>query len=81
MNIRQQIPWVVRKPNRAEPLAVIPRRKHQPDVYVHEDGTVSLAYLTRAEAQRIYDLAQTDIHLFPLCYALAQMLGIDEEAA
>lgn len=79
MNLLREIPWAIRHRNRPEPLAVIPRRRHRPDVFLHDDNTVSLAYLTRAEALRVYNLALTDVHLFPLCYALGQMLGIDQE--
>jgi hypothetical protein len=66
-----------RKPNRPTPMARIPRR--QPDVYDHDDGTVSIAYLSPAEARLVYECCCQSRKLFGLTFALGQMLGIDED--
>jgi len=65
-----------RHPNRPAPLDKFPV-KPPPDVTEHDDGRISFHHLTRAEAERILELAMNDRKLFPLCYALANVLGID----
>lgn len=77
IDLRKWYPSKVRHCNRNEPMRRIPRRK--PDIYLHDDGLVSLAHLTDAEARRLYALAVTDVHLYSLTYALGEMLGIDDE--
>ena len=70
-------PHVCARPNRPDPPEKIRPRC---DVEVWDDSdTVTIHHLTRAEAERLYRLAQTDIHLFPLCYVLNQMFRIDLE--
>ena len=77
VNLRRYAPSIVRHPNRPDPAPVIRPRC---DVIVwHDSDTVTLDHLTRAEAERLYRLAQTDVHLFGLCYVMEQVLGMREE--
>jgi len=79
VDLRRYASHVIRKPNRPDPSPVM---RCRPDVVVHHDSdTVSLEHLTRAQAERLYALALTDVHLFGLTYALGHMLGIDPEEA
>lgn len=66
-----------RHPNRPVPLDKFPAKPPACDVVEHDDGRISFEYLTRAEAERILELAMNDRKLFPLCYALANVLGIN----
>jgi len=61
------------KPNRPVPLDKFPAK---PAVVEHDDGRISFHHLTRAEAERILELAMHDRRLFPLTYRLGEILGI-----
>ena len=69
---------IVRHANRRPPAAKIVCK---PDVIRWNDSdTFTLDHLTRAEAERIYRLALTDVRLYGLTFALGQMLGYEEGA-
>lgn len=76
MDFRRLAPSMVRHPNRREPAE---RIRNRCDVIPHDDGRITLAYLTESELTRIHRLAQRDVHLFPLCYAIEAVLGINQE--
>lgn len=73
LNLRRHTPHLVRHINRAEPLAVIPRRK--PRIEHHEDGTWSIHNMPHGQLMRLYELTQTSRNLYPLTYHIEQLLG------
>lgn len=68
---------VFRHPNRRPPEPVI--RCKCDVVHWHDTDTFSIDHLTRTEAERIYRLAQTNVHLYALGYVLGRMLGHEQE--
>lgn len=77
MDFRRLAPSLVGKPNRPDPAPVI---RCKPDVIRwHDTDTVSLEHLTMAEAERLFRLSLTDVHLYGLSHALGTMLGYDME--
>lgn len=66
-----------RHPNRPEPPA---RIRPRCDVVRWDDtDTFTLDHLTRAEAERLFRLSLTCVHLYGLSHALGTMLGYDME--
>ena len=63
-------------PNRPDPIEKFPKRPPC-DVVEYDDGRISFHYLTRAEAERILELAINDPKLYGLTYALSTVLGIN----
>ena len=63
-----------RHPNRPAPLDKFPAK---PAVVEHDDGRISFHYLSRSQAERLFELCMNDRKLFPLTYDLGPILGID----
>lgn len=60
--------------NRRAPARRIRRREHP-----HDDDTFSFYYLTRSQAERLYELCCHERKLFRLTYDLEQFLGLDKD--
>lgn len=78
IDFRRLAPSKVRHINRPDPAPVI---RCKPNVIRwHDTDTVSLEHLTIAEAERMFRLSLTDVHLYGLSFALGTMLGYDMES-
>jgi hypothetical protein len=67
----------VRKPNRCKRAPAFVSKP--PDVFHHEDNTISIAYMTIGEATRIYHLSARSPHLYGMRRRLGEVMGYTEE--
>lgn len=77
MDLRRIASSKCRHINRRLPLPGIPRR--QPDIYQHDDGTVSLAYLTRSQAWAAFHALSHCSETYAMARALGDVLGVEYE--